>query len=137
MVVAKVAFAEPSSAELPSVLAPSMKVTVPVGVPGVPEMTVAVNVTDCPVLEGFVDEVKAVVVAGFTIVAKFAVTDCACDMVTVVLAEFALATLPVQFTKVKPVLAVATSGRTVFAAENVPEAGVTVPAPEGETAVVN
>jgi len=50
----------------------------------------AVNVTDCPASEGFTDEVTAVVVAGFV---KFAVTDCACDMVTVVLAEFGLANI--------------------------------------------
>lgn len=34
--------------------------TVPVGVPGEVEVTVAVNVTDCPVVEGFADDVTAV-----------------------------------------------------------------------------
>jgi len=111
-----------------------MKVTVPVGVPATPELTKAVNVTDCPASEGFTDEVTAVVVAGFV---KFAVTDCACDMVTVVLAEFGLATLPVQLMKVTPALAVAFNGTTVLAAKNARDAGVTVPPPEGETAVIN
>ena len=48
---------------VPSVVVPSLKVTVPVGVP-VPELgaTVAVKVTDCPTVEGFTDEVTVVVV---------------------------------------------------------------------------
>jgi hypothetical protein len=41
----------------------SKNVTVPVGVPGEVEVTVAVSVTDCPVVEGFADDVTAVVVA--------------------------------------------------------------------------
>ena len=47
--------------------------------------------------------------------AKFAVTDCGEPMVMVVLAEVALATLPVQLLKVKPAFGVAVSGTTVFA----------------------
>src|SRR5438876_4008969 len=41
---------------------PSMKVTDPVGVPepGAATLTVAVNVTDCPNVEGFVNEVTIV-----------------------------------------------------------------------------
>src|SRR5438309_7441 len=49
---------------------PSMKVTDPVGVPepGANTLTVAVNVTDCPNVEGFADEVTTVcVMARWTI----------------------------------------------------------------------
>ena len=42
-------------------MAPSVKVTVPVGVPA-PEVTVAVNVTDCPAVDGFTLEPSAVLV---------------------------------------------------------------------------
>ena len=49
---------------VPSVTAPSVKVTEPVGVPepGDFALTVAVNVTCCPLVDGFLDEVRAVVV---------------------------------------------------------------------------
>jgi hypothetical protein len=58
---------EALSAPVPSVVAPSLKVTVPVGVPAV-EVAVAVNVTDCPNLLGFSDEVRVVeLAAGFTV----------------------------------------------------------------------
>ena len=51
------------SVALPSVVAPSMKVTVPVGVVvDCGEATVAVKVTFCPKVEGFSDEVSVVVV---------------------------------------------------------------------------
>ena len=43
-----------------SVVAPSLKVTVPVGVPLLPP-NAAVNVTDWPTVEGFIDEVTATV----------------------------------------------------------------------------
>ena len=44
-----------------------MNVTVPVGVPapGAAAVTVAVNVTDCPNIDGFVEDVSAVVVAAW------------------------------------------------------------------------
>jgi hypothetical protein len=44
---------------VPSVVAPSRKVTVPVGVPapGATALTVAENVTLCPNTDGFTDEV--------------------------------------------------------------------------------
>lgn len=45
-----------------SVVAPSVKVTVPVGVP-LDDDIVAVMITDCPGPDGFADEVTAVVVA--------------------------------------------------------------------------
>jgi hypothetical protein len=53
---------------------PSQIVTVPVGVPGEPEVTTAVNVTCCPTVEGLSDELTLVVVgeAGAT---TFWVTD--------------------------------------------------------------
>jgi len=49
---------------LPSVVDPSLNVTVPVGVPepGAAAVTVAVNVTDCPKTDGLTDEVRGVVV---------------------------------------------------------------------------
>jgi hypothetical protein len=46
----------PSATGAPSVFPLSRNVTVPVGVPGVVDVTVAVNVTDCPTVEGFSDE---------------------------------------------------------------------------------
>src|SRR5256712_6645977 len=47
---------------MPSTVAPSRNVTVPVGTP-VAEVTVALRATACPVVEGFGVEVKVVVVA--------------------------------------------------------------------------
>ena len=45
----------------PNVVAPSLKVTVPVGVPpNGPGTTLAVNFTDCPNVEGLSDELKKV-----------------------------------------------------------------------------
>lgn len=44
------------------VVTPSLNVTLPDGVPEVAGVTVAVNVTDAPNVEGFSDEVTAVVV---------------------------------------------------------------------------
>ena len=60
--IAKVA-APPLSVPVPSVVLPSLKVTLPVGVPlpGATAVTVAVNVTDCPKTEGLAEEVTAVV----------------------------------------------------------------------------
>lgn len=53
----------------PNVVAPSLKVTVPVGVPpNGPGTTLAVNFTDCPNVEGLSDELKKVCVGpGFTV----------------------------------------------------------------------
>jgi hypothetical protein len=48
---------------LPSCVAPSKKLSVPVRVPAVLEVAVAVNVTLCPTGDGFSEEVTAVVVA--------------------------------------------------------------------------
>ena len=54
----------PLSAPVPKVVAPSLKVTVPVGVPlpGAAGATVAVKVTPCPNTDGFADEITTVVV---------------------------------------------------------------------------
>ena len=52
----------PLSVPVPSVVAPSRNVTMPVGVPPVP-VTVAVKVTDWLTVEGLTDEVSAVVLA--------------------------------------------------------------------------
>src|SRR6516164_6764232 len=59
--VAKVALPE-FNVVVPSVVAPSKKVTVPVGVPdpGATALTVAVNVTDCPRADGFTDDITTV-----------------------------------------------------------------------------
>jgi hypothetical protein len=50
------------SGTVASAVAPSLNVTVPVGVPPLPD-TVAVKVTESPTLLGFFDEVIVVVVA--------------------------------------------------------------------------
>jgi len=54
----------PLSVPVPMGLPPSKNVTVPVGVPdpGATGETVAVNVTGCPAVDGFSDEVTVVVV---------------------------------------------------------------------------
>ena len=76
VVVLKVATPEPFSVPVPSVVAPSLKVTVPVGVPveeGELSVTVAVNVTDAPEQDGLADEATDVdVVALFTVSVPFA-----------------------------------------------------------------
>jgi hypothetical protein len=59
--VEKVACPEPLSVPVPIVVAPSLKVTVPVAVPLEP-VTVAVKVTDWPVRAGFADEPSATIV---------------------------------------------------------------------------
>jgi len=61
-VVAKLALPDPLRVPVPSVLDPSLNVTVPVGVPepGAVAVTVAVKVTDCPCLDGLRDEMTAV-----------------------------------------------------------------------------
>jgi hypothetical protein len=51
------------SATVASVVAPSLKVAVPVGVPEVAGFTVAVNVTALPKVEGFSEDTTAVDVA--------------------------------------------------------------------------
>jgi len=60
-VVVKVALPE-LRVPVPSVVDPSLNVTVPVGVPepGAVAVTVAVSVTDCPKTDGLTDEMTAV-----------------------------------------------------------------------------
>lgn len=53
---------KPFRVPVPNVVTPSMKVTVPLGVPAPDGVTVAVNVTDWPNTDGFREEVTAVVV---------------------------------------------------------------------------
>ena len=60
--VANVVWPRASSVPVPNVVVPSLNVTVPVGVPILWSATVAVNVTDWPNTEGFVEEVNVVVV---------------------------------------------------------------------------
>ena len=57
--VANIAF-PPLSVAVPRTLPPFLNVTVPVGVPVC--VTVAVNVTDCPNIDGFFEEATLVVV---------------------------------------------------------------------------
>jgi hypothetical protein len=52
----------PLSVAVPRVALPFLKVTVPAGVPLNSGATVAVNITDCPTVEGFSDEISVVVV---------------------------------------------------------------------------
>ena len=64
-----VAWPKPLSVIVPRVVEPSLKVTPPVGMPapGATGTTVAVKVTDWPVLDGFwLDDRFAVVIAGAT-----------------------------------------------------------------------
>ena len=63
LVVVKVAV-PPDNVPVPSVVVPSLKVTVPVGLPlpGATALTVAVKVTDWPNAEGFAEEASVVVV---------------------------------------------------------------------------
>ena len=53
---------EPTAPE-PSVAAPSLNVTIPVGTPLAAEVIVAVNVTVCPNVEGFMEVERSVVEA--------------------------------------------------------------------------
>src|SRR5258708_29333980 len=81
-----VASPAPCNVADPIVAAPSLKVTVPVGMPDPVDVTVAVNVTACPNIEGFGEEVSVVEVAAF---AKPGVV--LRNIVTLLLPEFATA----------------------------------------------
>ena len=65
MGIVSVATPEPLSVPVPSVVAPSLNVTVPLGVPPLP-VTVAAKVTACPNVLGFGDEVRVVEVGAPT-----------------------------------------------------------------------
>jgi hypothetical protein len=60
-VVVKTAF-PPLKFDVPKIVVPFLNVTLPVAPPGAPELTVAVNVTAWPDVEGFGLELKVVVV---------------------------------------------------------------------------
>jgi hypothetical protein len=60
--IENVAMPLPFKDEDPSAVVPSINFTVPVGVTPVPEITVAVNVTDWLMEDGFDEEVNAVLV---------------------------------------------------------------------------
>ena len=51
------------SVPVPSEIVPFLNVTVPLAVPDVAGLTVAVNVTDCPETEGLTDDTRLVDVA--------------------------------------------------------------------------
>lgn len=57
----------PAKPLLPIIAVPSRKSTVPVIVPAACELTVAVNVMDCPNIEGFAEEASDVVVAALAV----------------------------------------------------------------------
>jgi hypothetical protein len=61
--VVKDAFALPFRDAVPRRVNPKRKLTVPLGVPAVVDVTVAVNVTGCPNVEGFCDDAREVEVA--------------------------------------------------------------------------
>ena len=63
--VEKVATPLAPTAPVPSVVVPSRNVVVPVIEPAMVDVEVAVNVTDWPFVEGFGEEVSAVLVAAF------------------------------------------------------------------------
>ena len=67
VIVAIVSIATPLAFidELPRVVFPFEKVTVPVGVPVAVEVTVAETVIDCSKVEGLVEEVSAMFVLAF------------------------------------------------------------------------
>jgi len=68
--VLKVAWADAFSVLVLMEVAPSRKVTVPVGVPGEADETVAVKVTFWPEDDGFAEEVSAVLVLALPLTAK-------------------------------------------------------------------
>src|SRR5437773_2003277 len=70
VLVTNVAWPEPFRVPVPRVLEPSLKVTVPVGVPAplVLAFTVAVKVTGCPDTDGLIEETTPVVVPGSVVV---------------------------------------------------------------------
>src|SRR5207247_3355325 len=67
VLVTNVPWPEPSRVPVPRTVEPSLKVTVPVGVPapGLFAVTVAVNVTACPDSDGLAEEVTTVAVLAF------------------------------------------------------------------------
>ena len=59
---------ESVTAEQPLIVVPfEVNATVPVGVGGPAGDTVAVNVTDCPTVDGFIDDTTVVLLTAFTL----------------------------------------------------------------------
>ncbi len=67
VLVVNMAWPALSRVPVPRMVEPSLKVTVPVGVPapGLLAVTVAVKVTDCPDSDGLAEELTSVVVLAF------------------------------------------------------------------------
>jgi hypothetical protein len=61
-VVVEILATPPTNVAAPSALVPDLNVTDPVGTPEVVAVTVALNVTDCPAVDGFCDELSNVLV---------------------------------------------------------------------------
>ena len=117
-----------------NVVAPSVKVTVPVGVPPDDEI-VAVMVTDCPGPVGFADEVTAVVVAElavFTVCVSVAVLGVPDVGVNVVLMEWLPAPRVLVVNVATPLVTVTPLASTVL-----PSLNDTVPDAAGVTVSVN
>lgn len=55
------------TAPVPNMFDPSKKVTIPVMVPAAVELTVAVNMTDCPATAGFADGITVVMVGAVVV----------------------------------------------------------------------
>jgi hypothetical protein len=122
------------------------------GVQAGPAVRVSVKPASCaalagpgPLLDNVMDQTRAaydpdlveIRAARVGVRPMMAVTVCGPDIVTVVEALVLLATGPLQDTKTYPVVGRALRLTTVPAAYHPPEAGVTVPLPAGETAVVS
>lgn len=117
-----------------NVVAPSVKVTVPVGVPPDDEM-VAVMVTDCPGPDGFADEETAVVVAEvavFTVCVSVAVLGVPDVGVKVVLMVWLPTASALVANVATPLVTVTPLARTVL-----PSLNDAVPAAAGVTVAVN
>ncbi len=67
VLIVNIAWPEPFRVPVPRIPGPSLKVTVPVGVPapGLFAVTVAVKVTDCPDTDGLAEELTDVAVLAF------------------------------------------------------------------------
>jgi hypothetical protein len=65
--VLKLALPKAFTVPVSRVLPPSLNVTVPIGVPGAEEVTVAVKVTDWPTNDGFGKDVRVVVVSALLV----------------------------------------------------------------------